>query len=318
MIRSCRRWTLAAASLALLLGAASACAGETRTVVLIVSDGLRWQEVFTGADPLLLNDVRGRQLAAGEAIARTLLARRRRCAPAGVVPVPLGHGREARTDIRQSIEGQRRARHERAGVLLSRLQRDEHRLPRPPHRFQRVRSEPERDGLRMAERQAAISRPGRGLRNVEHVRRHLQRAAQQVGDANRLEFAEGGARDAARGAVARTVRDDDRVRRRGCAEFLPAGPVDRLRQDGAAAGSVRRLRRNRQLGPPRPLRPRARQRPSIRFFRAAALGRRCRRCRNTAGIPRSSSRRITAAAAVRCSGRSTASTRRAPRTSGSP
>ena len=55
MIRSCRRWTLAAASLALLLGAASACAGETRTVVLIVSDGLRWQEVFTGADPQLLN-----------------------------------------------------------------------------------------------------------------------------------------------------------------------------------------------------------------------------------------------------------------------
>ena len=27
---------------------------KTRNVVLIVSDGLRWQEVFTGADPLLL------------------------------------------------------------------------------------------------------------------------------------------------------------------------------------------------------------------------------------------------------------------------
>ena len=25
---------------------------KTRTVVLIVSDGLRWQEIFTGADPL--------------------------------------------------------------------------------------------------------------------------------------------------------------------------------------------------------------------------------------------------------------------------
>ena len=35
--------------------AAPALAGKTRNVVLIVSDGLRWQEVFTGADPALLN-----------------------------------------------------------------------------------------------------------------------------------------------------------------------------------------------------------------------------------------------------------------------
>src|SRR5947208_15989927 len=32
---------------------------KTRTVVLIVSDGLRWQEIFTGADPELLNDKNG-------------------------------------------------------------------------------------------------------------------------------------------------------------------------------------------------------------------------------------------------------------------
>jgi len=31
----------------------------TRNVVLIVSDGLRWQEIFTGADPLLLNSKNG-------------------------------------------------------------------------------------------------------------------------------------------------------------------------------------------------------------------------------------------------------------------
>jgi Type I phosphodiesterase / nucleotide pyrophosphatase len=35
---------------------ATAAPGQTRNVVLIVSDGLRWQEVFTGADPLLLDD----------------------------------------------------------------------------------------------------------------------------------------------------------------------------------------------------------------------------------------------------------------------
>jgi hypothetical protein len=32
---------------------------KTRNVVLIVSDGLRWQEIFTGADPLLLNEKDG-------------------------------------------------------------------------------------------------------------------------------------------------------------------------------------------------------------------------------------------------------------------
>jgi len=32
---------------------------KTRNVVLIVSDGLRWQEIFTGADPTLLNKANG-------------------------------------------------------------------------------------------------------------------------------------------------------------------------------------------------------------------------------------------------------------------
>jgi len=32
---------------------------KTRNVVLIVADGLRWQEVFTGADPSLLNSENG-------------------------------------------------------------------------------------------------------------------------------------------------------------------------------------------------------------------------------------------------------------------
>ena len=32
---------------------------KTRNAVLIVSDGLRWQEIFTGADPLLLNSKNG-------------------------------------------------------------------------------------------------------------------------------------------------------------------------------------------------------------------------------------------------------------------
>jgi hypothetical protein len=50
-------WALIAA-LALLAAPAS-WADETRNVVLIVCDGLRWQEVFGGADPLLINEQAG-------------------------------------------------------------------------------------------------------------------------------------------------------------------------------------------------------------------------------------------------------------------
>lgn len=39
--------------------AQAAVPGKTRNVVLIVSDGLRWQEVFTGADPTLMNEKDG-------------------------------------------------------------------------------------------------------------------------------------------------------------------------------------------------------------------------------------------------------------------
>ena len=48
-----------AVSVLLLFIPAPALAGKTQNVVLIVSDGLRWQEIFTGADPTLLNDKEG-------------------------------------------------------------------------------------------------------------------------------------------------------------------------------------------------------------------------------------------------------------------
>src|SRR5215469_992482 len=54
----------ATAALALLLvlmamAAPADAAGRTRNVVLIVSDGVRWQEMFTGADATLLNEKDG-------------------------------------------------------------------------------------------------------------------------------------------------------------------------------------------------------------------------------------------------------------------
>jgi hypothetical protein len=74
MPRLCRAWrrsgrarrrcpVAALACLALLIAAPAIgpcyAAGKTRNVVLIVSDGLRWQEVFTGAEEDLLNDEAG-------------------------------------------------------------------------------------------------------------------------------------------------------------------------------------------------------------------------------------------------------------------
>ena len=52
---------IAGLAVSVLLSAipAAALAGKTQNVVLIVSDGLRWQEIFTGADPTLLNDKEG-------------------------------------------------------------------------------------------------------------------------------------------------------------------------------------------------------------------------------------------------------------------
>jgi hypothetical protein len=57
MIRT-RLLALGAAAL-LTLSAAGVHAGQTQNVVLIVSDGLRWQEIFTGADATLINDKEG-------------------------------------------------------------------------------------------------------------------------------------------------------------------------------------------------------------------------------------------------------------------
>ncbi len=44
---------------AAVLSMPPAAAGATRNVVLIVGDGIRWEEVFTGADPALLNENEG-------------------------------------------------------------------------------------------------------------------------------------------------------------------------------------------------------------------------------------------------------------------
>jgi hypothetical protein len=58
-LRLCGPLVLVLLALQPVAHAQAAAGGKTRNVVLIVSDGLRWQEVFTGADPTLLNEKNG-------------------------------------------------------------------------------------------------------------------------------------------------------------------------------------------------------------------------------------------------------------------
>ena len=80
-----------------------------------------------------------------------ILAGRSRGAPADLVSVYLGNRGQARADLRQSIEGQRRARHQRARLFLSWLQRDVGGFPRCEDRPQRVRAQSQHDRIRVAQ-----------------------------------------------------------------------------------------------------------------------------------------------------------------------
>jgi len=51
---------------ACLSGASAAWAGKTQNVILVIVDGVRWQEVFTGVDPTLLTDAGGSWTAGDE------------------------------------------------------------------------------------------------------------------------------------------------------------------------------------------------------------------------------------------------------------
>jgi len=60
MMRRRLRWTIVVAGVLLAAGNAAAQAErKTRNVVLIVADGLRWQEVFNGAEPALMDKKHG-------------------------------------------------------------------------------------------------------------------------------------------------------------------------------------------------------------------------------------------------------------------
>ena len=67
------------------LPSAAALAGKTRNVVLIVSDGLRWQEIFTGAEADLLNEKAGGSWVSEEDLRKRYWRDDARRAPCGAV-----------------------------------------------------------------------------------------------------------------------------------------------------------------------------------------------------------------------------------------
>ena len=153
---------LTAWHLGLAQAPATPSALKTRNVVLIVSDGLRWQEIFTGADPVLLNEQHGGIWAKPADLKRQfwrddVQARRKALFPF------LWSTVAARGQIfGNQDEGQRRPRDQLSGFSYPGLQRDDDSgHAGSADQFQRVRPEPERLGVRVAERSAGVRRQGR-------------------------------------------------------------------------------------------------------------------------------------------------------------
>ena len=110
--------------------------GKTQNVVLIVSDGLRWQEVFTGAEEDLLNDNAGGSWLSDEELRKrywraTPVERRE-----ALFPFLWGTVAKRGQIFGNQTLGSIARVTERQGVFLSGLQRDEHRLPERCHRQQ--------------------------------------------------------------------------------------------------------------------------------------------------------------------------------------
>ena len=110
-----------------LCSASAAWAGDTRNVILVIADGVRWQEVFTGADPTLLNDDKLKKKYWDD----DPDVRRRKLFPFLWETVAT-----QRTDLRQPEQGQRGAGDEHDVVLVPRIQRDGERSSRSAHRFE--------------------------------------------------------------------------------------------------------------------------------------------------------------------------------------
>jgi len=290
---------------------------KTRNVVLIVSDGLRWQEVFTGADPLLLNEKNGGIWDKEQELRREFWRadpgeRRKALFPFLWTTVAAGgqiFGNQTKGSIARVTNGLAFSYPGYNEMLTGRPDpriNSNHFGPNPnPTVFEWLNGLPDLHG-----RVSVYATLG-------NVQGYLQRSTQQSSAAGWMGSALSRHAHCAAGAAQPALPEHDQVGRRGCLQRLPADPVARFLARAATACPVRRLRRDRQLGARGPLRPAASTARTSSITSSRSSGIPCRACRRIAIRLLSSSRPIMAAAADRSIGRSTASSSPARRTSGS-
>ncbi len=194
-----------------------ACAGKTQNVVLIVSDGLRWQEVFTGADQPCSTT---RTAAAGSP--------KRSCASATGAPdaearrallFPFLWGTVAKQGqiFGNQIKGS--VAHVTNGKAFSYPGYNEMSTGYPNDAIDsnEFGPNPNADRVRVAEQARRYPRQGGDLRHLECLRQHLQQEPQRPRHADRLDAcrAQGASRRRATRCCASCTHDHHAVRRGG-------------------------------------------------------------------------------------------------------
>ena len=154
--------------------------------MLIVSDGLRWQEIFTGADPLLLNEENGgiwdKESDLRRDFWRDSAEERRQALFPFLWGTVAAHGQIFGNQTKGSIA------HVTNGMAFSYPGYNEMLSGHPDPRIDsnEFGPNPEPDRVRVAQRPARSARTGQRLRDLEHLQGHLQRGAQPPAAACRL------------------------------------------------------------------------------------------------------------------------------------
>jgi hypothetical protein len=148
-----------------------------RKLVLVTFDGVRWQEVFRGADAALSANAEYTNL--GEWLMTAYLEPEDRAAAV----MPFVHGVMAEQGVligdRDAGECAEVANDMWFSYLLSRLQRALNRPAGPADRLERRHAERQRHLPRMAEPRSGVRRPRGGDRHLDGVSEHPQRRAQR-------------------------------------------------------------------------------------------------------------------------------------------
>ena len=142
---------------------------KTRNVVLIVSDGLRWQEIFTGADPTLMDGEHGGIWAVQKELKRKFwrddVSQRREALFPFLWGVVAKQGQIFGNQTKGSVA------HVTNGMAFSYPGYNEMLTGHPDPKIDsnEFGPNPNLSGFRVAEPNAGISGQSRGLRHLEHL-----------------------------------------------------------------------------------------------------------------------------------------------------